>query len=245
MTLAACFSDNFIRIITSSSLLLRRRGTMDKVHAKVVLLGRSGVGKSCLVERILLGSFLSNSTAVHPSHYFRYKLNIQDCWLCLHRKTNFCERNGSPSRHLGLLYLSDIFPYCTGYCWCGAFWKYDEDLLSWCSGCMCLLWLRVPRRSFSLTDVTSADSFQRARFWVNELLSNVETCKIYLVGCKGISIDDLFPIHVQSIWSTLGRKSVRFLIATLHLSLAASMLSTSKRVLKPARGYFMWPILIF
>lgn len=35
-------------------------------------------------------------------------------------------------------------------------------------------------------DLTDKNSFERARFWVDELLMNVENCRIYLVGTKGI-----------------------------------------------------------
>eukprot|EP01127_Copromyxa_protea_P000932 TRINITY_DN1084_c0_g1_i2.p1 TRINITY_DN1084_c0_g1~~TRINITY_DN1084_c0_g1_i2.p1 ORF type:complete len:204 (+),score=41.51 TRINITY_DN1084_c0_g1_i2:120-731(+) len=39
-------------------------------------------------------------------------------------------------------------------------------------------------------DLTDKNSFERARFWVDELLMNVENCRIYLVGTKADLVDE-------------------------------------------------------
>ena len=41
--------------------------TMSKVDCKVVLLGSSAVGKTCLLERYIHGHFVGNTTAVSLS----------------------------------------------------------------------------------------------------------------------------------------------------------------------------------
>jgi len=45
---------------------------MSKVDVKVVLLGMADVGKTCLVERFLNGTWNQNTTAVRTSIFIAY-----------------------------------------------------------------------------------------------------------------------------------------------------------------------------
>ncbi|XP_076825553.1 ras-related protein Rab-24-like [Clavelina lepadiformis] len=49
---------------------------------------------------------------------------------------------------------------------------------------MSRLYYRDAKAAIVCYDVTEQTSFQRARFWIDELLQNEENCKVYLAGTK-------------------------------------------------------------
>jgi len=118
---------------------------MSRVDVKVVLLGRSGVGKSCLVERFIYGSFQSNSQATVGSAYFSKK-----------------ELVGDRPVQLGI--------------WDTAGSERFESMTK--------IYYRGAGAAIICYDLTDADSFGRANFWLSELKLNVQNCAVYLVGCK-------------------------------------------------------------
>jgi len=118
---------------------------MSRVDIKVVLLGRSGVGKSCLVERFIYGSFQGNSQATVGSAYFSKKESV-----------------GDKSVQLGI--------------WDTAGSERFESMTK--------IYYRGAGAAIICYDLTDADSFGRANFWLNELKANVQNCAAFLVGCK-------------------------------------------------------------
>jgi Ras-related protein Rab-24 len=118
---------------------------MSTVDCKVVLLGRSGVGKSCLVERYLFGQFQVQNVATVGSAYFSKK-EIVDARIV---QIGVWDTAGA-----------ERFESMTKIYYRGA-----------AAACVCY-------------DITDSESFGKANFWVNELLHNVQGCRIYLVGCK-------------------------------------------------------------
>lgn len=55
---------------------------------------------------------------------------------------------------------------------------------------MSRIYYRGARGAVVCYDVTEANSFERAKFWVGELKKNEETCNIYLCGTKKDLVDD-------------------------------------------------------
>jgi len=118
---------------------------MSKIDVKVVILGRSAVGKSCLIERFIYGTFQSNSPATVGSAYFSKREVVEDRPV-----------------QLGI--------------WDTAGAERFESMTK--------IYYRGSAAALVCFDLTDADSFGRANFWMNELKQNVSTCQIYLVGCK-------------------------------------------------------------
>jgi len=118
---------------------------MSRVDIKVVLLGRSGVGKSCLVERFIYGSFQGNAQATVGSAYFSKK-----------------EVVGDKAVQLGI--------------WDTAGSERFESMTK--------IYYRGAGAAIICYDLTDAESFGRANFWLSELKANVQNCAVYFVGCK-------------------------------------------------------------
>jgi len=124
---------------------------MSKVDAKVVLLGASGVGKTCLVQRYVNGNYSDQNAATVGSAYFVKKEIVRNKVISLGIwDTAGAERFES---------MTKIYYRGSSAC-----------IICW--------------------DLTKENSFGRVRYWVDEILSNVSDCRIYLVGTKADLITD-------------------------------------------------------
>jgi len=148
---------------------------MSKIDLKIVLLGRSGVGKSCVIERFIYGSFQSNSQATIGSAYFSKRESV----------------NGTAVQ-LGI--------------WDTAGAERFESMTK--------IYYRGAGAAIVCYDLTDAESFGRANFWMNELKQNVRDCAVYLVGCKADLINSgekpraILAEDVKRFAATVGVKAV-------------------------------------
>jgi len=151
---------------------------MSNIDLKIVLLGRSGVGKSCVIERFIYGSFQSNSQATIGSAYFSKRESVDGTAV-----------------QLGI--------------WDTAGAERFESMTK--------IYYRGAGAAIVCYDLTDAESFGRANFWMNELKQNVRGCAVYLVGCKAdlittgdkpraIPADDVTQfastVGVKGVWET-------------------------------------------
>eukprot|EP01127_Copromyxa_protea_P000933 TRINITY_DN1084_c0_g1_i3.p1 TRINITY_DN1084_c0_g1~~TRINITY_DN1084_c0_g1_i3.p1 ORF type:complete len:172 (+),score=27.10 TRINITY_DN1084_c0_g1_i3:35-550(+) len=122
-----------------------------RVDFKLVLLGKGGVGKTCLVRRYLDGVFHLEEASTVGAAYFSKKILV-----------------GSSPIVLGI--------------WDTAGQERFDSMTK--------IYYRGAEAAIVCYDLTDKNSFERARFWVDELLMNVENCRIYLVGTKADLVDE-------------------------------------------------------
>eukprot|EP00013_Stygamoeba_regulata_P026702 CAMPEP_0177649168 /NCGR_PEP_ID=MMETSP0447-20121125/11225_1 /TAXON_ID=0 /ORGANISM="Stygamoeba regulata, Strain BSH-02190019" /LENGTH=206 /DNA_ID=CAMNT_0019151873 /DNA_START=256 /DNA_END=876 /DNA_ORIENTATION=- len=124
---------------------------MSKVDVKVVILGQHDVGKTCLVERYLLGKFKANVTATVGAAFGAKKVDVDGTSVTLGIwDTAGAERYESMSR----------------------------------------IYYRSARAAIVCYDLTNKASFNKVRFWVEELLASEKNCEIYLVGTKADRVSE-------------------------------------------------------
>lgn len=114
---------------------------MAKVDCKVVLLGSSDVGKTCLLARYIHGHFISKTSTTVCGSFASKKEDgvILGIW-----DTAGSERYATMSR----------------------------------------MYYRHARAAIVCYSITDRETFDRARYWISELLATEEGCKIYLCGTK-------------------------------------------------------------
>eukprot|EP01112_Ceratiomyxa_fruticulosa_P011121 TRINITY_DN2994_c0_g1_i2.p1 TRINITY_DN2994_c0_g1~~TRINITY_DN2994_c0_g1_i2.p1 ORF type:complete len:206 (+),score=20.34 TRINITY_DN2994_c0_g1_i2:198-815(+) len=118
---------------------------MSKVDLKVVLLGDTQVGKTCLQERYLNGNFKYNVTVTVGAAFGAKKLQLSGLQLTI-----------------GLWDTAGMERFQT----------------------MSRLYYRQAQAAVVCYDLTHRGSFDKVKFWVEEILANEPNCQIYIVGNK-------------------------------------------------------------
>ncbi|KAJ5079777.1 ras-related protein rab-37 [Anaeramoeba ignava] len=140
---------------------------------KVVLLGDSSVGKTCLINRLITGRFNpKEETTINAMHNI-YDFNFQEKIVQL----QIWDTAGEEKFH----YLAPMYYHGA----VGALIVYD---------------------------ITDEPSFERAKFWIEELHRNATTPVIFLVGNK-IDLENQRKISLESIESFAEENSL-FLMET-------------------------------
>ncbi|KAJ5067261.1 ras-related protein rab-24 [Anaeramoeba ignava] len=123
----------------------------QKADLKIVLLGASFVGKSCLVEKFLYDKFTEGQQPTVAAGFGSKTVFVQDNKLTL----GIWDTAGSE--------------------------RYES---------LSKMYYRGAGAAIVCYDMTNHDTFDRLRFWVNELRENEKNCPIYLVGTKLDAIMD-------------------------------------------------------
>ncbi|XP_025094045.1 ras-related protein Rab-24-like isoform X2 [Pomacea canaliculata] len=129
----------------------------SKVDAKVVLLGKSYAGKTCLVERYLKNRFLGDTVP--------YQNTIGAAYGAKTVTIN------------GKNIVIGIWNLAGGMC-------VQDTAGSERYEAMSRIYYRGARAAILCFDLTDKSSFDRVRFWIGELRQHESECKIYLCGTK-------------------------------------------------------------
>jgi Ras-related protein Rab-5C len=156
-------------------------GTPAKKY-KLVLLGDSGVGKSCLVVRLCKDEYVQSLHSTVGSSFFKYSVNLDD-----------------PASSVGSVASE---PGAAAAQWASSgpgganmvhfdIWDTagQERFKS-----LARMYYRAAAAILVVYDVTSVESFERAKLWVKELLAT-ENGVITLVGNKTDLPDKAVPTH--------------------------------------------------
>ncbi|XP_065546353.1 ras-related protein Rab-24 isoform X2 [Lathamus discolor] len=143
-----------------------------RVDAKVVLLGQEGVGKSSLVERCAHRRF-------RPGPYQNVSTGAGAPPRGPAPRAGFPECPGRSPPLLPLLFQT-----------IGAAFVAKDTAGSERYEAMSRIYYRGARAAIVCYDLTDSGSFQRAKFWVNELQNCEEGCRIYLCGTKSDLLEE-------------------------------------------------------
>ncbi|NXJ08472.1 RAB24 protein, partial [Odontophorus gujanensis] len=151
-----------------------------RVDAKVVLLGQEGVGKSSLVERCVHRRFRAGPYQNTIGAAFVAKvLSVGEQSVTLGIwDTAGSERYEAMSR----IYYRGARAAIVCY-------GEDSGLVTVTVG-LGGTWGSGAGPDTSFPDLTNSSSFQRAKFWVNELQNCEEGCRIYLCGTKSDLLEE-------------------------------------------------------
>ncbi|XP_031568399.1 ras-related protein Rab-24-like [Actinia tenebrosa] len=119
------------------------------INAKVVILGKTNSGKSCLFERYLHDRYMESTEPTIGAAFGSRTVNVGNIRVTL----GIWDTAGSE--------------------------RYDA---------MSRVYYRGAKAAIICHDLTEENSFHRAKYWVNELQTYEESCKLYLCGTK----QDLF-----------------------------------------------------
>ena len=148
---------------------------MSNVDQKVVLLGLHSVGKSCLVERYLVGRWKGGDVTATVGAAFGAKR---------------VSANGKE--------------YTMGVWDTAGAERYDS---------MMRIYYRNANAAIICYDLTDSESWQKVRYWVEELQRNEPACALYIVGTKldlvqsGEALRQLAVENVESYTANVGARS--------------------------------------
>eukprot|EP01135_Chromosphaera_perkinsii_P011696 Nk52_evm19s2474 gene=Nk52_evmTU19s2474 len=131
----------------------------SKVDLKVVLLGKEGGGKTSLVERFLHNRFLSVHQATVGAAFGAKKVEVEP---------GSVEGDAPGEARDGGFVTLGVWDTAGSE-------RYEA---------MSRIYYRGAGAAIVCYDITDVVSFERAKFWVTELLANEENCRIYVCGTK-------------------------------------------------------------
>eukprot|EP00290_Baffinella_frigidus_P015059 CAMPEP_0180157762 /NCGR_PEP_ID=MMETSP0986-20121125/26450_1 /TAXON_ID=697907 /ORGANISM="non described non described, Strain CCMP2293" /LENGTH=197 /DNA_ID=CAMNT_0022107375 /DNA_START=62 /DNA_END=651 /DNA_ORIENTATION=+ len=131
---------------------------MAGVEAKVVVLGDTGVGKTCLVQRFVEGKFVPHGASTIGASFMVKKMNIDGAKLTM----QIWDTAG------------------------------QERFRS-----MAPMYYRGAAAAILVLDVTSADSFDKVRSWVEELKSNAPGELVLALACNKADLVDERRVPLQ------------------------------------------------
>ncbi|KAJ1494400.1 P-loop containing nucleoside triphosphate hydrolase protein [Baffinella frigidus] len=137
---------------------------MAGVEAKVVVLGDTGVGKTCLVQRFVEGKFVPHGASTIGASFMVKKMNIDGAKLTMQIWDTAGQerfRSMAPMYYRGAAAAILVLDVTSA----GGYY-------------------RGAAAAILVLDVTSADSFDKVRSWVEELKSNAPGELVLALACN-------------------------------------------------------------